>query len=320
MKKIMLIMFLGLCLACKEEKVILPTSSGNINNLTVVIENSLWKGDVGESVREHFARNVRGLPQQEPLFTLDQISPDLFKGFVRKGRIFLQVRKSPQAGIGILIDSFARPQTGVLVTAPSEKEIIDILNENSEKIISRFKQSELQEQLRRMSKSLKDDKLLEENLGLSLKFPTAYRYAKNTDEFFWIRKDMNKGSMEILIYEVPMEVIDKGDDVLGNIIQMRDSIGKKHIPGPTEGSYMITEEAYAPYLFETKIDGKFAYLTKGTWEVENAFMAGPFINYAVRDEKNNRYVVLEGFVFKPSSQKRDNVFELEAILRSADIK
>src|SRR5690606_40011178 len=66
--------------------------------------------------------------------------------------------------------------------------------------------------------------------------------------------------------------------------------GKKYIPGPTEGSYMITEEAYAPYLFETKIDGKFAYLTKGTWEVENAFMAGPFINYAVRDEKNNRYV------------------------------
>lgn len=316
----MLIAFLGLCLACKEEKVVLPTSSGNINTLTVVVENALWQGDVGENIREHFARDVRGLPQKEPLFRLNQIPPEVFDDFVRKARIFLQVKKGPETGIGVLIDSFAHPQTGVVVSAPTEEKLIDLLDENSAKIISRFKQTELKEKRRRMSKSLKDDERLEKNLGVSLKFPTAYRYAKSTEDFFWIRKDMYKGSMEILVYEVPMHVIDKGEDVLGNIIQMRDSIGKKHIPGPSEGSYMITEEAYAPYLFETKVDGKFAYLTKGTWEVENAFMAGPFINYAVRDEKNNRYVVLEGFVFKPSSQKRDNVFELEAILRSANIK
>ena len=149
-----------------------------------------------------------------------------------------------------------------------------------------------------------------------MKFPTAYRYAKTEDDFFWIRKDIKHGSMEILVYEVPMQVIDKDTNVIGNIIKMRDSIGEQHVPGPNEGSFMITEEAYAPYLFETKIDGKFAYETKGTWEVKGAFMAGPFINYAVRDEENDRYLVLEGFVFKPSNTKRDNIFELESILRS----
>jgi len=101
---------------------------------------------------------------------------------------------------------------------------------------------------------------------------------------------------------------------------MRDSIGKERVPGPTEGSFLITEEAYAPYLFTSKIDGEFAYETRGTWEVKNAFMAGPFINYAVKDEKNNRYVILEGFVFRPSATKRDNIFELEAILKSAKLK
>ena len=101
---------------------------------------------------------------------------------------------------------------------------------------------------------------------------------------------------------------------------MRDSIGKAHIPGPTEGTHMITEEAYAPYLFETEIDGKFAYETRGTWEVKGAFMAGPFLNYAIKDEANNRFLVIEGFVFSPSRGKRDNMFELDAILQSADIE
>ena len=81
--------------------------------------------------------------------------------------------------------------------------------------------------------------------------------------------------MEILVYEVPFQVIDRDTNVVGNIIKMRDSIGEARVPGPTEGSFLITEEAYAPYLFESNIDGKFAYETRGTWEVKNAFMAGP---------------------------------------------
>ena len=49
-------------------------------------------------------------------------------------------------------------------------------------------------------------------------------------------------------------------------------------------------------------------------------MGGPFLNYAVLDEKNDRYVILEGFAFAPSATKRENMLELEAILRSADIE
>jgi hypothetical protein len=140
------------------------------------------------------------------------------------------------------------------------------------------------------------------------------------EDFFWIRKDIPKGNMEILVYAVPLNQIDRDTSVIANIIKMRDSIGKAHIPGPLEESYMITEEAYAPYLFNSKVDGKFAYETKGTWEVKNAFMAGPFINYAVRDSANNRYIILEGFTFAPATAKRDNMFELEAILKSAKIE
>ena len=79
---------------------------------------------------------------------------------------------------------------------------------------------------------------------------------------------------------------------------------------------MITEAAYAPYLFDVTVAGKKTYLTKGTWELKNDFMAGPFVNYAIKDTKNNRYLILKGSLIIHQNQKRDLVFELEAIIQS----
>ena len=100
---------------------------------------------------------------------------------------------------------------------------------------------------------------------------------------------------------------------------MRDAIGIKQLP-VEDGDKFITEEAYPPYILETTINNKFAFETKGTWEIKNQWMAGPFVNYAVRDTANKRYLILEGFTYAPSSSKRDLQLELESILKSVKIK
>lgn len=302
------------------DKQILTDSNGNINNVSVVLDNEKWEGFIGEALRDNLAAPVDGLPQEEPLFSLNQMPPEAFTGFVRKNRLFIKIEEGKDANFRIFNDQFAYPQSGVLISGQNNQEIVEQINQNSDRIIQVFKSTEIKEKQRRIKKSLKDDTKLKNQFGVSLKFPTAYRYAVEEDDFFWIRKDIPKGMMEIIIYEVPMHVIEKDTNIIANIIEMRDSIGRTHIPGPVDGSYMITEEAYAPYLFHSQIDNKFAFETRGTWEVKNAFMAGPFVNYAVRDSINNRYVILEGFAFSPASAKRDNMFELEAILRSAKIK
>jgi hypothetical protein len=79
---------------------------------------------------------------------------------------------------------------------------------------------------------------------------------------------------------------------------------------------MITEEAYSPYFSKVILAGKEAYETKGTWEMKNDFMTGPFINYAIVDKPNNRILILEGFCYAPSKEKRDLMFELESIIKS----
>ncbi|NJW54318.1 DUF4837 family protein, partial [Salinimicrobium oceani] len=178
----------------KEDPVVVSNSSGNINNLTVVMDNEMWTGEVGEAVRSHLAAPVDGLPQEEPLFSLSQMPPEAFAGFARKNRIFLLVQKGEEPQIKWTENAYARPQKGVLIQGESNEQIEGLIEENAEEIISRFKRTELAEQQRRIKKSLKNDEELENNLGVSLNFPTAYRYAKQTDDFYWIRKDIPTGS------------------------------------------------------------------------------------------------------------------------------
>ncbi|MCD9562260.1 DUF4837 family protein, partial [Tenacibaculum maritimum] len=78
--------------------------------------------------------------------------------------------------------------------------------------------------------------------------------------------------------------------------------------------------AYTPFTYDTMIDNKKAYETRGKWEVKNDFMAGPFLNYTVIDKKNNRLIIFEGFTYAPSINKREFLFELEAIAKSMHIK
>ena len=82
---------------------------------------------------------------------------------------------------------------------------------------------------------------------------------------------------------------------------------------------MITEEAYTPFTIETEIQENVAFETRGKWEVKNDWMAGPFLNYVIVDKKNDRLLVLEGFTYAPSVDKRNFLLELEAIAKSVVI-
>lgn len=297
----------------------LPKSLGNINSLQVVITNDLWNGDVGEVIRDYFAAPTDGLPQEEPLFSMNQMPPSTFTGFARKYRNFIQIAIGEDEVVSIRQDPYAKPQIGVFITAPTNERLEALIRENQEKILAVLRNSEIKENQRRISISLKRLDSLKAHMGVTLRIPSAYRIVLATDDFYWIRKDLKSGSTNVIIYEVPINLIGKDSTIIGDIIKVRDSIGASYLPVEDEGLF-ITEEAYAPYLFTSEIDGRFAYETKGTWEVKDKYMAGPFINYAVKDEINNRYLILEGFTYAPSVQKRNLQFELEAILKSAKLE
>ena len=155
---------------------------------------------------------------------------------------------------------------------------------------------------------------LKETFGVDLKVPSAYRIALATEDFYWVRKSLEAGTTNIIVYEVPLDYIDQ-ENVIGSIIKMRDEVVSTLLPVEDDSPF-ITEEPYAPFLHEVELDGKKAYESKGTWEVKGAYMGGPFLNYAIEDKANNRYLIVEGFTHAPSVAKRDLQFELESILKT----
>ena len=56
-----------------KDQRMLSASSGNINNLSVVVDNLLWENNVGEAIRNLLAAPAEGLPQDEPMFKLSQL-------------------------------------------------------------------------------------------------------------------------------------------------------------------------------------------------------------------------------------------------------
>jgi hypothetical protein len=137
--------------------------------------------------------------------------------------------------------------------------------------------------------------------------------------FIWLKSEIVSGNTSLIIYQIPWKSINQKNAV-NDVVKVRDSIGKLYIHGTAYRTQMVTEKAYSPYFSITTLDGNNTYETKGTWQMKNDFMSGPFISYAIFDKAHKRILVLEGFCYAPSKEKRDLMFELESIIKSIQIK
>ena len=307
-----------------NDTVILKQSIRKINKVMVVAKISDWTGDVGQEVRSSFGELMVGLPQPEHFLSVSQVAPNGFSSMMKASRNILIITEAKNEAFTVKKNVFAQPQTIVYVQAKDDESIIKLFQKHKNEIKNIFIDSDIQFTQRIFSKDKIDNSQYKtlSNLGVTFTIPKKFKTVDDTGEFLWLRNHLmsgiaKTGSNNILVYSIPLS---DETQISDNILAVRDSIGKKFIPGSDpETMHMITEEAYTPFTFDAIIDGKKAYETRGKWEVKNDFMAGPFLNYTVIDKKNNRLIIFEGFTYAPSVSKRAFVFELEAIAKSMKI-
>lgn len=317
-------LFLLLFVACKQgnNEVLLAKSTGRFNELLLVITQKDWQGDIGQSIKDSITTEVIGLPQIEPQFSIIQVEPNAFNGLLPRTRNILEIKKGQPAGITFEKNEFAKPQVYITVSGKNEQEIIALINANAQKIIESYKKSDMDNLMKNPNSPFyptNEIKFFAKN-GITLNIPNNFKSVDETDNFLWYRyetydpgKDIN-GSMNVIIYAFPLHT--SFDEMKDSLVFLRDKIGLQKIPGPKAGSHYATEAAYAPHIFETILNGMKTYKTYGKWEIRNGFMAGPFVSYAVEDKVKNRIVIAEGFIYAPMINKRDYMFELEAIVNS----
>jgi hypothetical protein len=312
---------LAICLAfisCNDQAIVVQDSAGRLNDILVVIENNDWDGALGDTIRKEFARPLDGIVREEPIFTLNHVKPTAFKGMLKKSRNYLYLKKSDSSGVSVKKDVYANPQLGIVVRGKNKKEISQVISENADKMIALFNQGEVERKQYLMDKVALNTDRLTERFGFEIIVPRAYHFATYNGEmdndFFWLRRNITEGTMDLMIYEVDRNRIKRSDSTVMDIVKVRDSIGAIKIL--TDGGPFQTEPAFSPFLNESQIDGNFAFETKGTWEVKNMFMAGPFINYAIYNKEKDNWLIIEGYVSAPSSKQRNYLFEIESILKS----
>ena len=296
----------------------LPQSSGNINNVSIVMKEKEWESRLGENTRNIVGDIYQGLPIDEPNFKFFNISPKQFNGFSRHSRNILYFQKDTTNKFRIYKNLYSKPQLFFLIQGEDEDILINNLIENKPLIINTIKEGERKEKIRRIKKSPSKSNVLRKKMRINLVYPSVYKKVKDTFNFIWLEKQILKGTLNIISYRLPLTTI-SNPPKLNDVIRIRDSIGKINIPGRLEGTHMITEKDYRPYFYKLNLGGKIIFETKGMWEVKNDFMGGPFINYILKDKKSNEWIIVEGFAFAPSVSKRDYMFELNSILSTISI-
>ena len=321
MKKQLIIIFVVFFLqSCEDNKVVYkPESSARINSITVVVDDDNWNNTIGDKIRNLYADEYEGLPQIEERFTLKQMPYEAFSGFSRSSRNIIFINKTSNPEFFFEADKYARPQIYLEIKGNSIKSILEQIDKSKKEAINKFTNGEIEENKRRILKSPLKDTSAMEDLSINVKMPSAYSLYKQDKNFIWYQKQIQKGHSNIIVTQLPNQK-NIFDYNIQSLIKLRDSIGKSFLPGRNPESFMISEKEYLPYQKKVNYYGIKMLETRGTWEVKGDFMGGPFLNYLVEDKLNDRVLFIEGFVFAPSKRKRDNIIELEAIIKSLKLK
>lgn len=321
---ISLFFLVSLFISCgNDTKQTFSRSSGKTAEMIVVTNNDTkWEGQVGEAIRTFFNQDYEVLPQPEPLFEMSHIPIAKFnnaKMFQAHHNIFIIDidPKATESSIKARKDVWASPQYVINIISPSEADFLAFFEEKKEVVLGTLMDSEYA-RLIQTYKGFKDRDIIknvEESFKLSMDIPSGFYMAKEFADFAWIRKETKHNSQALMIYTY--DFVDTLTFDKSRIISFRDALTEEYIPGPSVGSYMVVAEDYAPVISE-RIDfkGMFAVRTKGLWRLEGDFMGGPFVNYTFVDEKRNKVITIDAYVYAPNKPKRDLLIQTETIIQS----
>ena len=302
----------------------LVKSKGLPSELLVVVDRDVWKTDLRDTIENIVEAQVTGLMQAEKMFRITRIFSDNYERTytTMHSKLFVHVDPSIKKTImGINRDVTARPQIEVTITSPTPDQLRDYLHRNSQQIQDIIADAQIDmrvAQLRKKySKRVSDD--LHKTLGMTIRVPENLTATKRGKDFLWGGTNLNQKDLNIVIYRYGWDGSNEFD--LTRYVSKRDSVMKINIPGERADQWMeTTREKDQPLAFgrTRHIDGKQVYEVRGLWQVRNAALGGPFVSLVRIDSTTHQVIAAEGFVYSPSTDKRDLLRQMEAALRTLE--
>ena len=302
--------------ATKSDSRALPNSTGKLGELVVVVSDNAWENDGLDVLNTALKREVEGLPQSEPQFSVAQISPSEFSRIFRTTRNLVLIEKADVDSVYWSNDQYARDQLVLNIAYTSAENARKMISKYGNEFADYFYQREL-DRLKEAHKLARDKgigKTIKTKFGVEIYIPKDFRVNQDEEGFLWLIRNKRDIQQGIFIYELEMQ---ESLDPLSVALTSRDSVSGKYILGELDNTYMQLEMRYSPITEVGEVDGVFQTQMLGLWRMANDFMGGPFVNYTFFDDENNRLVGVDGYVYSPGTEKRNFMWELRAIVESA---
>lgn len=325
---------------------LLPNSYGRPNQLFVIADSSLWDGPAGDTFFYYFAAPYLLLPQPEPIFDIQFMTPEeLAKNPAKKefkSIIFLAdmddeysiAAQQVKHDVGAVKIEEARIDKGYTTIVGQNKWA---LNQQLFYFIG-FGKDKLAENISRNFPPVarrindRDQKMIESNtyqsganndleaeiassFNIEMKIPGSFKkiLQDNETNTVWLRSDDREVVASLLIHRRKYSSEDQL--TYDGIKKIRNEVGRI-ISSPIQDSYMQINDIDLPLFVETKtVNGLYTVQARGIWEMVNDFKGGSFISNLMLDQDTNELIFVDGFLFAPALQnKRNFMQELDLIL------
>ncbi len=285
--------------------------------LIVVCNQPEWESPLGDTLRTIFGAYIPNLNQEEPLFTILRVTNQGYDNLVPLHHNILEVNVKPEIkepALTVRYDVKAAPQIVVTLQGPDTKSVTDYISENRESVVQVLEMAERDRDVKYAQQFSVEsiDKLIFDTFGVEMKVPQGYTVRSEAEDFLWISYEYALASQGFMLYSYPAEF---GVNSLSAemLIDARNKYAA-NIPGPSDGSYMITYEEFAPSYRPFRLDGRLWVEMYGFWDVANDFMGGPYVSYSTIDTATNRVFTLDCYVYSPKLPKRNYMRGLEHLL------
>ncbi len=322
--KLLGLLLLFLLCACDtgKPKIIIGESKGLPGELLLVVDKQVWESDLQDTIKTIVEAQVPGLAQSEPMFRVTRIFTKHYDRMfgTMHSQLFVNVNdKLRKPMIGVSRNVTAKPQVEVTVSAPDINSLRAYLSANRERIQDLLCEGQIEmckaNLQRKYCKRVSDQ--LKQVLGMDIRVPEELKATKKGRDFMWCGTNRNQKDQNVVVYALPWDGTTGFD--IGRAMERRDSVMKQNIPGDRPDQWMQTAREEGEALVSGRIrsiQGRDVLEVRGLWEMRNGALGGPFVCLVQVDTVGRKVIVAEGFVYSPSTEKRELIRELEAALRT----
>ena len=314
---VLLCVLCALFASCKDKNggIYKPSCAGAPYDVLVVADAPVLSGVAGKAVIDVLHSEVIGVAQVEPSFTVSKVTSDRLNStkfcrsivMVNVSDIYTEPKMKYSRNV------YARDQIVLTLQAPTQESLANFARDNERTIVDFLTRVELAREAKFLRERYNThvDQTVEKMFGCHICLPVDFAKYKEAKDFFWAATDRkNDKDMYFVMYTYPYT--DPNTFTKEYFVHKRDSVLKENVPGPNAGQYMKTAEYVRVY--DSSLGDEYVFLARGLWNMQNYHMGGPFVSMSRVDVRNNRVIVVEGFVYAPEHDKRDMIRMMESAL------